>query len=48
MSASANSQRAATGWENDRFWSPRGVIGAGVSTGGTFRLMQGSQAESWT
>ena len=48
MSASANRQRAATGLRNDRLRPPRGAIYAGVSPGGTYSLMLGSQIEFWT
>ena len=48
MSASANRQRAATGLNTDRLRLSRGVIYAGVSKGGTYSLIYGSQIEFWT
>jgi hypothetical protein len=48
MSAPANSQQAAKGLKNDLLLPLRGVIDAAVSTGGTYSLMSGSQAEFWT
>ena len=48
MSASANRERATTGLKTDRLRPSRGVIGTGVSKGGTYSLMPGSQIEFWT
>jgi hypothetical protein len=48
MSAPASRQRAATGRKNDQFRPSRGVIDTGVSKGGTYSLMPGSQTEFWT
>jgi hypothetical protein len=48
MSAPANSQQAAKGLKNDLLLPSGGAIDAGISTGGTYSLMSGSQAEFWT